>query len=181
MNARSKADFINSVAGGMIPCPNCQKLNEPDSKFCEACGTRLVKPEEPKPEATPAFEPVKKEEPVPAFEPVKKVEPAPAFEPVKKVEPAPAFEPVKKVEPAPAFEPVKKVEPAPAFEPVKKEEPAPAFEPVKKVQPAPAFEPVKKTEIKQEVVYHEPESVFAKGLPDWDMVPPQVMVRRKKR
>ena len=44
MNARSKADFINSVAGGMIPCPNCQKLNEPDSKFCEACGTRLVKP-----------------------------------------------------------------------------------------------------------------------------------------
>ena len=97
MNARSKADFINSVAGGMIPCPNCQKLNEPDSKFCEACGTRLVKPEEPKPEATPAFE------------------------------------------------------------------------------------PVKKTEIKQEVVYHEPESVFAKGLPDWDMVPPQVMVRRKKR
>ncbi|MCI6060650.1 MAG: zinc ribbon domain-containing protein [Dorea sp.] len=157
MNARSKADFINSVAGGMIPCPNCQKLNEPDSKFCEACGTRLVKPEEPKPEATPAFEPVKKEEPVPAFEPVKKVEPAPAFEPVKKVEPAPAFEPVKKVEPAPAFEPVKKEE------------------------PAPAFEPVKKTEIKQEVVYHEPESVFAKGLPDWDMVPPQVMVRRKKR
>ena len=145
MNARSKADFINSVAGGMIPCPNCQKLNEPDSKFCEACGTRLVKPEEPKPEATPAFEPVKKEEPVPAFEPVKKVEPAPAFEPVKK------------------------------------EEPAPAFEPVKKVEPAPAFEPVKKTEIKQEVVYHEPESVFAKGLPDWDMVPPQVMVRRKKR
>ena len=97
MNARSKADFINSVAGGMIPCPNCQKLNEPDSKFCEACGTRLVKPEETKPEATPAFE------------------------------------------------------------------------------------PVKKTEIKQEVVYHEPESVFAKGLPDWDMVPPQVMVRRKKR
>ena len=145
MNARSKADFINSVAGGMIPCPNCQKLNEPDSKFCEACGTRLVKPEEPKPEATPAFEPVKKVEPTPAFEPVKKVEPAPAFEPVKKVEPAPAFEPVKKVE------------------------------------PAPAFEPVKKTEIKRDVVYQEPESVFAKGLPDWDMVPPQVMVRRKKR
>ena len=169
MNARSKADFINSVAGGMIPCPNCQKLNEPDSKFCEACGTRLVKPEEPKPEATPAFEPVKK------------VEPAPAFEPVKKVEPAPAFEPVKKEEPAPAFEPVKKVEPAPAFEPVKKVETAPAFEPVKKVEPAPAFEPVKKTEIKRDVVYQEPESVFAKGLPDWDMVPPQVMVRRKKR
>ena len=133
MNARSKADFINSVAGGMIPCPNCQKLNEPDSKFCEACGTRLVKPEEPKPEATPAFEPVKK------------------------------------------------VEPAPAFEPVKKVETAPAFEPVKKVEPAPAFEPVKKTEIKRDVVYQEPESVFAKGLPDWDMVPPQVMVRRKKR
>ena len=139
MNARSKADFINSVAGGMIPCPNCQKLNEPDSKFCEACGTRLLKPEEPKPAATPAFEPVKKAEPVVA----------PAFEPVKKVEPAVA----------PAFEPVKKVEPA----------------------VAPALEPVKNTEVRRKEVYQEPKSVFAKGLPDWDMVPPQVMVRRKKR
>ena len=181
MNARSKADFINSVAGGMIPCPNCQKLNEPDSKFCEACGTRLLKPEEPKPAATPAFEPVKKAEPAaaPAFEPVKKVEPAEtlAFEPVKKAEPAvaPAFEPVKKAEPvvAPAFEPVKKVEPAVA----------PAFEPVKKAEPAvaPALEPVKNTEVRRKEVYQEPKSVFAKGLPDWDMVPPQVMVRRKKR
>ena len=167
MNARSKADFINSVAGGMIPCPNCQKLNEPDSKFCEACGTRLLKPEEPKPAATPAFEPVKKAEPVvaPAFEPVKKAEPAaaPAFEPVKKVEPAETL----------AFEPVKKAEPAVA----------PAFEPVKKVEPAvaPALEPVKNTEVRRKEVYQEPKSVFAKGLPDWDMVPPQVMVRRKKR
>ena len=139
MNARSKADFINSVAGGMIPCPNCQKLNEPDSKFCEACGTRLLKPEEPKPAETPAFEPVKKAEPAAA----------PAFEPVKKVEPAETL----------AFEPVKKAEPA----------------------VAPAFEPVKNTEVRRKEVYQEPKSVFAKGLPDWDMVPPQVMVRRKKR
>ena len=139
MNARSKADFINSVAGGMIPCPNCQKLNEPDSKFCEACGTRLLKPEEPKPAETPAFEPVKKAEP----------SVAPAFEPVKKVEPSVA----------PAFEPVKKVEPS----------------------VAPALEPVKNTEVRRKEVYQEPKSVFAKGLPDWDMVPPQVMVRRKKR
>ena len=153
MNARSKADFINSVAGGMIPCPNCQKLNEPDSKFCEACGTRLLKPEEPKPAETPAFEPVKKAEPAAA----------PAFEPVKKVEPAETL----------AFEPVKKAEPAVA----------PAFEPVKKVEPAvaPALEPVKNTEVRRKEVYQEPKSVFAKGLPDWDMVPPQVMVRRKKR
>lgn len=28
-------------------------------------------------------------------------------------------------------------------------------------------------------VQQEPESAFAKGLPEWDMVPPQVMIRRK--
>ncbi len=31
------------------------------------------------------------------------------------------------------------------------------------------------------VVYEEPKSVFAEGLPSWDIVPPQMVVRRKKR
>ena len=29
--------------------------------------------------------------------------------------------------------------------------------------------------------YKEPVSVFAQGLPSWDVVPPQIMVRRKKK
>lgn len=29
--------------------------------------------------------------------------------------------------------------------------------------------------------YIEPESVFAEGLPEWNIEPPQVVVRRKKR
>lgn len=42
MDAKSKANFINSVAGGQkVPCPNCNALNEADSLFCFSCGTKL--------------------------------------------------------------------------------------------------------------------------------------------
>lgn len=42
MDAKTKAAFINSVAGGTkIPCPKCNLLNEPDSSFCFSCGTPL--------------------------------------------------------------------------------------------------------------------------------------------
>lgn len=43
-----------------------------------------------------------------------------------------------------------------------------------------AEEPIKEAvqePIKEAV--QEPESAFAKGLPEWDMVPPQMMIRRK--
>ncbi len=49
-------------------------------------------------------------------------------------------------------------------------------EPVKKAVQEPVKEAVQ--EPIQETV-QEPESAFAKGLPEWDMVPPQVMIRRK--
>lgn len=43
MNARLRANFINSVADTTkIPCPRCQQLNESDSKFCFSCGTTLL-------------------------------------------------------------------------------------------------------------------------------------------
>lgn len=43
MNAKMKAEFINSVAAGkMIPCPKCETPNTPDSRFCMACGVSLV-------------------------------------------------------------------------------------------------------------------------------------------
>lgn len=42
MDAKSKADFINSVAGRQkILCPNCNALNDSDSMFCFSCGTKL--------------------------------------------------------------------------------------------------------------------------------------------
>lgn len=44
MDAKSRANFINSIASGQkIPCPKCNTLNEEGSKFCESCGTSLEK------------------------------------------------------------------------------------------------------------------------------------------
>jgi hypothetical protein len=43
---------------------------------------------------------------------------------------------------------------------------------------APAFAPVAETKAPA-AKYVEPASVFADGLPAWDIVPPQVMVRRR--
>ncbi len=42
MDAKSKANFINSVADGTtIPCPKCGSANKSDSKFCISCGIKL--------------------------------------------------------------------------------------------------------------------------------------------
>lgn len=44
MDAKSKANFINSVAGGQtIPCPSCNNLNDISSSFCIYCGSALSK------------------------------------------------------------------------------------------------------------------------------------------
>ena len=43
MDAKSKANFINSVASGqVVPCPVCGVQNAPDSKFCISCGSELA-------------------------------------------------------------------------------------------------------------------------------------------
>lgn len=94
MDAKSKANFINSVAGGQgIPCPNCSTLNEADSKFCIACGTPLTqkKPENAVPFATaePGQEPVR---PKPVPEKPKQAEQPKSAEPtVKYTEPESVF------------------------------------------------------------------------------------------
>lgn len=42
MDAKSKAEFINSVATNeIIVCQKCGAKNEPDSKFCISCGAEL--------------------------------------------------------------------------------------------------------------------------------------------
>lgn len=51
-------------------------------------------------------------------------------------------------------------------------EPVKVPEPVQTPSSAPVFEPVEER--------NEPVSVFAEGLPDWNIEPPQIMVRRKR-
>ncbi len=42
MDAKSKANFINSVAAGQeIECPNCKTKNKANGKFCIGCGEKL--------------------------------------------------------------------------------------------------------------------------------------------
>lgn len=145
MDARSKANFINSVAGGQgIPCPNCNTLNEADSKFCIACGTQLV---QKKSENTMPFA---------AAEPVQEPIPTPVAEPDQEKEATPAS--TLSRQPFPTAEPV---QPRPVQSRQKQAE-----------QPKSAAPTVK---------YIEPESVFAEGLPSWDIEPPQVVVRRKRK
>ena len=154
------ANIINTVASGEgRPCPNCNTMNDADSLFCFVCGTKLE-----------AIAPA-------AFEPVVTPEPANAFEPVVTPEPANAFEPVVTPEPANAFEPVNINE---TVNETEKQEAAPAFTPVNEVK---AEEPVVKAPeaVKPVSNYVEPESVFAQGLPEWSIEPPQVVVRRRKK
>lgn len=54
MDAKSRANFINSVAAGQtVPCPRCGAANRPDAVTCNVCGSPLaVKSTE---NNTPAF------------------------------------------------------------------------------------------------------------------------------
>lgn len=77
MDAKSRANFINSIASGQsVPCPKCNTLNEADSKFCASCGTPLGKKVE---NNNVPFAPVKKVEEVKKVvenkEPVEKAAP----------------------------------------------------------------------------------------------------------
>ncbi len=45
---------------------------------------------------------------------------------------------------------------------------------------SPAFEQIKEQKLPKKVVkYVEPNTVFAEGLPEWSIEPPQVIVRRR--
>lgn len=59
MDAKSKANFINSVADGSnIPCSSCGASNPSDSKFCFSCGAEIVVLQESVNDMV-AFEPTK--------------------------------------------------------------------------------------------------------------------------
>lgn len=172
MDAKSKANFINSVAGGQgIPCPNCNTLNEADSKFCIACGTPLIqkKPENVVPFAT--AEPVQEPTPTSAAASSQEPTPTPAVAPSQEKEPVPAAEPSQ--QPFPTAEPSQQ-QPFAAAEPSRPPvRPRPVQSRTKQAEQPKSAAPTEK--------YVEPESVFAEGLPSWDIEPPQVVVRRKRR
>ena len=59
MDAKTRANFINSVAAGTsIPCPKCGASNKSDSKFCISCGAEIGAPNA-NASNTPAFKPAK--------------------------------------------------------------------------------------------------------------------------
>jgi hypothetical protein len=154
MDVKSKANFINSIAGGQkISCPSCNALNDSDALFCFSCGTKLVLQVE---------KTVVNEENVQNS--TRKVEQlgnvvdelAATAETTNNVTSKPAFTPVKRPTSA-----IKTVENAGVPESEKEQ----------------VFKIVKPSVIVEE----ESVSVFAHGLPSWDIIPPQIMVRRKKK
>lgn len=75
MDAKSRANFINSVASGTnVPCPKCGTNNKSDSKFCISCGAEITVPQKAQ-NSAPAFAPAQ-EAPAKA---VKYVEPNNVF------------------------------------------------------------------------------------------------------
>jgi len=139
MDAKSKANFINSVASGQkIPCPNCNSLNRPDSSFCTFCGTKLegipIEAAREDPNTSTAYAQSNSEEIAVTTDPKNEI----AFAPIQDE----------------------------VISSAQQEEKTEAV-----------FTPLFMNE--EEDSDDTTPSVFALGLPDWDIVPPQVVVRRK--
>lgn len=78
MDAKSKANFINSVAEGQaVPCPSCGTANRSDSKFCSSCGAEITAMDAAN--DAPAFAPAVGDPKQEAEEAVRRAEPAPVF------------------------------------------------------------------------------------------------------
>ena len=175
MEAKSRANFINSVVGGKkIPCPKCNTLNEAGSRFCITCGTPLAQEVGAAvcPKCGTANENGSKfciscgalldqDEKTAVKDAAGGVSAEVPFAQVK-MEDQQVKKPATANEEKPAAVP---------FAPARKRPVAPAAEAMK-----PASVPVPRV---QEM--EEEKSAFAEGLPAWDIVPPQVMVRRKRR
>lgn len=137
MDAKMRANFINSVAGSQkIPCPSCNTLNNAGSNFCITCGAKL--------ESTPPTTSIN--------------ENAYAVDRQKIV--CPSCNTLNESDSSFCIACGTKLKNI-----VKKPEKKMAFNFV-----APVVEEAE-----------EPISVFAQGLPAWDIVPPQIMVRKKAK
>lgn len=158
MDAKSRARFINSIAGGQkVPCPSCNTLNDADAAFCITCGTSLKTSSEAKNNTEGIICPVCK-----AMNDADAGFCTSCGEKLKKETVPEVPKPVRDVSAA-----------APAFQPARQA--AAASQPTERRRTA--FR-IAEPEVEVE---EEPVSVFAEGLPDWDIVPPQIMVRRKRK
>lgn len=128
------------------------------ASFINSIGAQPGQPAEPKPEAA-GFSMKTEEENRPLS--------TPETSPFDAADPAPAT-PFAAAEPAPAAAPFAAAEPAPA---APQEAPASAFAAVKEQPAAPAAAAVQA---------EEEENAFAQGLPAWDLVPPQLAVRKRR-
>ena len=90
-------------------------------------------------------------------------------------EPVKAEEPIKAEEPVKVEEPVNKNPFASVAEDIIKEEKKPSSAP--EIRKSPIFQAIQEPE----PTVPEEESALAKGLPEWNIEPPQVVVRRKRR
>lgn len=192
MEAKTNANIINAVASGMqVPCPNCNTMNEVDSRFCMTCGTPLTQPmqtivtEEKAEPLIPVTEVTQEEIPFASLDSEKVAEvPFEAVGVNKKTELP--FLPTNNAEPEVIAKPEIQTENniVTPFTPVTKKRRGAAFASISEplVQEPEAdipLQPIQNEITTQEVM--EAVSAFAEGLPKWDIVPPQVAVRRKKK
>ena len=198
MDAKQRAQFINAQSSPSEPaikiCSNCGA--EVRGKFCTKCGTKYEAPkpavkEEP---ADNLFAEVKEE---PATNPFAEVKEEPATNPFAEVKEEPATNPFAEVKEEPATNPFAEMKKEPVTNPfaevkeelatnpfaaaVEKPEVTQAVEELVKRDKQSkkrgfSFQPVSLTEDCK-----EERSALAKGLPEWNIEPPQVVVRRKRR
>ena len=154
MDAKSKAEFINSVVSEQsIICMSCGEMNDNDALFCGVCGKKMIEMQREH-NSAPAFDSVN--EVVEAVDETESLSSSPITVMVE--------EPKGEHSAAPAFASVDE-----ADELVKETE-----------SPTSTPAAVLVEEPKNVIHYQEPSMIFAQGLPSWSVEPPQIMVRRRK-
>ena len=171
MDAKSNTNFNNSAAGGqLVFCSACGAQNTPDCRFCTSCGSKLVIA--PTGSATPAFQPVINEA---AEKPV-----TGQADRISTTAPATSTAPVFQRVAGGLFGAAEDPD-TPVVSDAPAGSAAPAFQSVDEETSGVAHKPEHHSEGEKIEKYIEPASVFADGLPPWDIVPPQVMVRRRRK
>lgn len=167
MEIQSRANYINSVASGQkIPCPICDCLNESGTMFCVTCGCNL---NDILSQATVARQSVVPVQSAAVRQPAVPSQVASSQSVAMRqtvVEGQPALQTTTQNQTV-AFQ---------TAEVPKQSIPkidANAF----KTEEEQVFQEIASTQEMME----DSVNAFAKGLPDWSIVPPHVMVRRKKK
>lgn len=213
MDAKSRVDFINSVASGQkILCPVCDSMNESSSGFCIVCGTRLKQPEgdsSPQEGIVHVNQDVEAEYSAALEQKIStgnissktvqsmaqtenlrqevKKRPSVVGQPGEG-KPAVTVQPMMQRPPVEQKQPMQ-VQPAPQKRAASKLSTA-----VQSAQTLKKPQEITEIDVVQNEMEHslqefapaqeitrEPISAFAQGLPAWSIVPPQTVVRRKKK